>query len=97
MFELMETFKPMVVLEVPQSAKGETQKQFWRSEVARCKKEIEHRLGVKISDAQMKEAIRELNDQRALMRELASMNTAVPAPLSGMDMLKVMWATELHL
>ena len=92
MFELMESFKPLVVLEVPQSAKGETQKQYWRSEVARCKKEIEHRLGVKISDAQMKKAIRELNEQRALMRELASMNTAVPAPLSGMDMLKVMWA-----
>jgi benzoyl-CoA reductase/2-hydroxyglutaryl-CoA dehydratase subunit BcrC/BadD/HgdB len=92
MFELMENFKPLVVLEVPQSAKGETQKAYWSSEVARCKKEIEHRLGVTISDAQMKEAIRELNEQRALMRELASMNTAVPAPLSGMDMLKVMWA-----
>jgi benzoyl-CoA reductase/2-hydroxyglutaryl-CoA dehydratase subunit BcrC/BadD/HgdB len=92
MFEMMESFKPMVVLEVPQSAKGETQKQFWRTEVARCKKEIEHRLGVKISDGAMKEAIRELNEQRALMRELASMNTAVPAPLSGMDLLKVTWA-----
>ena len=91
MFELMESFKPLVVLEVPQSAKGETQKQYWRSEVARCKKEIEQRLGVKISDAKMKDAIHELNEQRALMRDLASMNTAVPAPLSGMDILKVMW------
>jgi len=92
MFELMETFKPTVVLEVPQSAKGETQKQYWRSEVARCKTEIEKRLGVTITDEKMKAAIRELNEQRALMRELASMNTAIPAPLSGLDMLKVMWA-----
>ena len=92
MFELMEKFKPMVVLEVPQSAKGETQKKFWRSEVARCKTEIEKRLGVTITDAKMKAAIKELNEQRALMRELASMNTAIPAPLSGLDMLKVMWA-----
>ena len=44
MFELMEKFKPLVVLEVPQSAKGETQKQYWRSEVARCKQEIENGL-----------------------------------------------------
>jgi len=92
MFELMETFKPTVVLEVPQSAKGETQKQYWRSEVARCKTEIEKRLGVKITDEKMKSAIKELNEQRALMRELAHLNTAIPAPLSGLDLLKVMWA-----
>jgi benzoyl-CoA reductase/2-hydroxyglutaryl-CoA dehydratase subunit BcrC/BadD/HgdB len=92
MFELMEKFKPTVVLEVPQSAKGETQKQYWRAEVARCKQEIEKRLGVTITDEKMKGAIMELNEQRALMRELAHLNTAIPAPLSGMDMLKVMWA-----
>ena len=92
MFELMETFKPTVVLEVPQSAKGEAQKAYWRSEVARCKTEIEKRLGVKITDEKMKAAIKELNEQRALMRELAHLNTAIPAPLSGLDMLKVMWA-----
>ena len=92
MFELMEKFKPLVVLEVPQSAKGEIQKQYWRAEVARCKQEIEKRLGVTISDEKMKAAIKELNEQRALMRELAHLNTAIPAPLSGMDMLKVMWA-----
>lgn len=92
MFEMMKLFKPMIILEIPQSASGEAQKLYWRSEVARCKTEIEKRLGVTISDAQMKEAIRELNEQRALMREIASMNTARPAPLSGQDLLKVMWA-----
>ena len=92
MFELMADFKPTVVLELPQSAKGEAQKQYWRSEVSRCKTEIEKRLGVTITDEKMKAAITELNEQRALMRELASMNVAIPAPLSGMDLLKVMWA-----
>ncbi|MFA4861916.1 double-cubane-cluster-containing anaerobic reductase [Methanoregula sp.] len=92
MFELMATFKPTVVLEVPQSAKGTAQKQYWRSEVARCKKEIETRLGVTITDDKMKAAITELNEQRALMRELAHLNTAIPAPISGLDLLKVMWA-----
>jgi benzoyl-CoA reductase/2-hydroxyglutaryl-CoA dehydratase subunit BcrC/BadD/HgdB len=92
MFELMEKFKPLVVLEVPQSAKGEAQKKYWRSEVARCKQEIEKRLGVSVTDEKMKAAITELNEQRGLMRELASLNTAKPAPLSGQDLLKVMWA-----
>ncbi|MFA4875832.1 MAG: double-cubane-cluster-containing anaerobic reductase [Methanoregula sp.] len=92
MFELMEKFKPLVVLEVPQSAKGETQKKYWRAEVARCKTEIEKRLGVTITDDKLKAAIKDLNEQRALMRELALINTAVPAPLSGLDFLKVTWA-----
>jgi benzoyl-CoA reductase/2-hydroxyglutaryl-CoA dehydratase subunit BcrC/BadD/HgdB len=92
MFELMAGFKPIVVLEVPQSARGESQRLYWRSEVARCRQEIEKRLGVTISDEKMSAAIAELNEQRALMRELASLNTARPSPLSGQDMLKVMWA-----
>jgi benzoyl-CoA reductase/2-hydroxyglutaryl-CoA dehydratase subunit BcrC/BadD/HgdB len=95
MFELMETFKPTVVLELPQSAKGDVQTQYWRSEVSRCKTEIEKRLGVTITDAKMKAAITALNEQRALIRELASMNTAIPAPLSGMDLLRVMWARNV--
>jgi benzoyl-CoA reductase/2-hydroxyglutaryl-CoA dehydratase subunit BcrC/BadD/HgdB len=92
MFELMAGFKPTVVLEIPQSAKGEIQKQFWRSEVVRCKDEIEKRLGVTLTDEKLKAAIRDLNEQRGLMRELADINRAVPAPISGMDLLKVMWA-----
>ena len=97
MFGLMEKFKPTVVLELPQSAKGEAQKRSWRSEVYRCKTEIENRLGVTITDAKMKAAITELNEQRALIRGLASMNMAIPAPLSGMDLLKVMWARNFML
>lgn len=92
MFELMGGFKPTLVLEMPQSTKGEPQKAYWRSEVARFKEEIEQRLGVKITDDAMKAAIAELNGQRELMRELASLNMADPAPISGMDLLKVMWA-----
>ncbi len=96
MFEMMETFKPLVVLEVPQSAKGMVQKQYWRSEVSRCKDEIEKRLNVTITDEKMKEAIRVMNEQRALMRELVALNKADPVPLSGQDLLKVMWARNFY-
>ena len=58
----------------------------------RCKDEIEKRLGVTLTDEKLKAAIRDLNEQRGLMRELADINRAVPAPISGMDLLKVMWA-----
>jgi benzoyl-CoA reductase/2-hydroxyglutaryl-CoA dehydratase subunit BcrC/BadD/HgdB len=60
--------------------------------VARCKEEIEKRLHVTITDEKMRAAISDMNEQRGLMRELALLNTAVPAPLAATDMLKVMWA-----
>jgi benzoyl-CoA reductase/2-hydroxyglutaryl-CoA dehydratase subunit BcrC/BadD/HgdB len=92
MFELMSGFKPLVVLDIPQRARGKSQSEYWRSEVERCRSEIESRLGVTIDDRKMREAIGELNEQRTLMRELASMNTARPAPISGQALLKVAWA-----
>jgi len=92
MFEMMGIFKPLVVLELPQSAGSEAQRQYWRAEIARCKAEIENRLHVTISDEKMTAAIRELNGERARMRELARLNTAIPAPLAATDMLKVIWA-----
>jgi benzoyl-CoA reductase/2-hydroxyglutaryl-CoA dehydratase subunit BcrC/BadD/HgdB len=92
MFEILGRIKPMVVLEIPQSPTGEAQKRFWRTEVARCREEIEKRLGVHLTDEKLRAAIQELNEQRALMRELAALNRERPAPLSGQDLLRVMWA-----
>ena len=92
MFEMMGTFKPLVVLELPQSAKGEAQRQYWHAEIARCKEEIEKRLHVTITEEHLNAAIRELNGERARMRELARLNAAIPAPLAATDMLKVIWA-----
>ena len=67
MFELMETFKPTVVLELPQSAKGEAPEAVLAlGSFPVQNREIEKRLGVTITDAKMKAAITELNEQRAL-------------------------------
>ncbi|HWQ64907.1 MAG TPA: double-cubane-cluster-containing anaerobic reductase [Methanospirillum sp.] len=92
MFELMSTFKPTIVLEVPQGAVGKAQDEYWYSEVQRCKTEIEQRLGVTITTDSLKAAINRMNEQRRLIRDLAELNKADPPVLSGQDMLKVTWA-----
>ena len=92
MFELMSTFKPTVVLQVPQGATGKAQDEYWYSEVRRCKSEIEQRLGVTITTDSLKAAINRMNEQRRLIREVAELNRADPPVLSGQDMLKVTWA-----
>ncbi|HWQ65686.1 MAG TPA: double-cubane-cluster-containing anaerobic reductase [Methanospirillum sp.] len=92
MFELMKTFKPTVVLEVPQGPEGKAQDDYWYSEVQRCKSEIEERLGVPITEESLKTAIERMNTQRRLIREVSELNRADPPVLSGLDMLKVTWA-----
>lgn len=92
MFELMGTFKPTVVLEVPQGPEGEAQDEYWYSEVQRCKTEIERRLGVSITNESLRAAIDRMNKQRRLIREVAALNKADPPVISGQDMLKVTWA-----
>lgn len=92
MFELMKTFKPTVVLEVPQGSEGKAQDEYWYSEVQRCKIEIENRLGVTITEDSLRAAIERTNKQRQLIREVAELNRADPPVLSGQDMLKVTWA-----
>ncbi|MDD1724416.1 MAG: 2-hydroxyacyl-CoA dehydratase family protein [Methanospirillum sp.] len=92
MFELMSTFKPTVVLEVPQGPEGKAQDEYWYSEVQRCKTEIEKRLGVSITNESLRAAIDRMNRQRGLIREVAALNKADPPVISGQDMLKVTWA-----
>ncbi|MDD1729353.1 MAG: 2-hydroxyacyl-CoA dehydratase family protein [Methanospirillum sp.] len=92
MFELMSTFKPTIVLEVPQGANGKAQDEYWFSEVQRCKSEIEQRLGVTITTDSLKAAINRMNEQRRLIREAADLNRADPPVISGLDLLKVTWA-----
>ena len=92
MFELMKTFKPTVVLEVPQGPEGKAQDEYWYSEVQRCKTEIENRLGVSITEDSLRAAIERTNTQRRLIREVSGLNRADPPVLSGQDMLKVTWA-----
>ena len=92
MFELMSTFKPTHVMNLPPSYSSEADKIYWLAAVKELKSVLEKFLNTEITDEKMSAAITELNQERLLMQQLAVTMKHDPVPLSGQDLLKVLWA-----
>lgn len=92
MFELMAKIKPLHVMKLPQGYDSEADKAYWLAAVRELKELLETTFGVSITDEKLAAAIRELNAERLLIQELAGYMKHDPVPLSGLDMLKVLWA-----
>lgn len=92
MFELMAKFKPMHVMNLPQSYQTEADKEYWLASVKELKQVLESTFSTEITDENLRKAIHELNEERLLIQELAQLMKIDPVPISGQDLLKVLWA-----
>lgn len=92
MFELMGRFKKLHVMNLPQSYLSDEDKAYWLAEVKKLKARIEKEFEVELTENALKEAVSELNQERALLQRLAAFCKLDPVPISGQDMLKVLWA-----
>ncbi|MDR3565780.1 MAG: double-cubane-cluster-containing anaerobic reductase [Negativicutes bacterium] len=92
MFELMAKFKPLHVMNLPQSYQNEADSAYWLESVKEFKKVLEATFAVQITDEKLAAAIRELNEERLLIQKLAAFMKLDPVPLTGQDLLKVLWA-----
>jgi benzoyl-CoA reductase/2-hydroxyglutaryl-CoA dehydratase subunit BcrC/BadD/HgdB len=91
MFELMNGFKPVHVMKLPQSYLDDRDKAFWLEEVKILKDLLEHELDAEITDEKLQAAIKVLNEERLLMQQLAEYMKQDPVPMTGQDFLKLMW------
>ncbi len=89
MFELLAAGRPLYVLEYPQKADDPGALDHWEKEVRRFKAELERRLGKEITDERIREAVRLMNRERRLRREIASLMKADPPPLTGRQVLEM--------
>ncbi|HHY59157.1 MAG TPA: 2-hydroxyacyl-CoA dehydratase [Clostridia bacterium] len=96
MFELMAKFKPVHVMQLPQTQKGEAALNLMYEEMKRVKEVMEEHLGVTITDEALGEAIKLLNEERRTLKELFDLNKAKPAAITGLDLLKVSWQIGFH-
>jgi benzoyl-CoA reductase/2-hydroxyglutaryl-CoA dehydratase subunit BcrC/BadD/HgdB len=87
MFELMAQTRPMYVLELPQKPDDPDARRHWLAELRKLSSELETRFHTKISDAKLRKAIRTMNRERALRRELAALMKAHRPPLTGRELL----------
>lgn len=87
MFELMAESKPMHVLELPHKADDPDALEHWTVEVRKLKAALEARFGVTITDDKLRDAIRLMNRERSLRRQLADLMTREHPPLTGRMLL----------
>jgi len=73
MYELMALRKPMHVLELPQKPDQEAAFLHWMSEIKVFQKRLEKLTGTRITTARLRRAIRLMNEERRLRREIAAL------------------------
>lgn len=88
MFELLGATKPMYVLELPQKANDTDGLARWTAEVRKLKAHLEERFGVSITDETLREAIRLMNRERGLRRQLAELMAYETPPLTGRELIE---------
>ncbi len=97
MFELMGKFKQVHVMRLPTSYAEPDAKDYWLGEVEKLKAVLEQKLDTTITEEGLRVAIRQLNMERLLMQRLGAFMRHDPVPVSGRDMLKLMWGRNFIL
>ena len=89
MFELLGETKAMHVLELPHKADDPDAIEQWTREIRKLKTSLEERFGVQITNGDLRRAIRLMNRERRLRRQLAELMANDPPPLSGRQLLEL--------
>lgn len=97
MFELMAEFKKLHVMRLPNGYEGKSEHDYWLGEVEKLKQVLETELNAAITDEALREAITTMNEERRLMQKLAQCMQHDPVPMSGQDMLKLLWGRNFVL
>lgn len=87
MYELMGQTREMYVLELPQKPTETDAMAHWVSELRKLKDELQEQFGVEITNEKIIQAIKTMNRERALRRELAAMMKSKFPPLTGRQLL----------
>lgn len=89
MYELLARRHPMIVLELPQKADDPDAREHWICELRKLRSELECRFSVEIGEADLRQAIRLMNRERRLKRDLAELIKQDAPPLTGRELLNM--------
>lgn len=91
MFELMQAYKKVHVLQLPQNQNLDTSLDPWRAEVETMKKEIETLTGATITTAKIHEAMDLLNRERDAKKALMDLAAMKPSPIKGSEIIAILF------
>ncbi|MCU0913223.1 MAG: 2-hydroxyacyl-CoA dehydratase family protein [Planctomycetes bacterium] len=89
MYELMAESRTMHVLELPQKPDDADALAHWVTELRKLRARLEDLLHVTITDAKIRAAIRTMNRERRLRRQLAALMESEHPPLTGRQLLQL--------
>jgi benzoyl-CoA reductase/2-hydroxyglutaryl-CoA dehydratase subunit BcrC/BadD/HgdB len=87
MYELMGQTRPMHILELPQKPDDDDAMAHWVSQLRIFKAKLEELFGVEATDEKIRQAIRTMNRERRLRRELAELMKSPSPALTGRQLL----------
>jgi benzoyl-CoA reductase/2-hydroxyglutaryl-CoA dehydratase subunit BcrC/BadD/HgdB len=87
MYELMGQTRPMHILELPQKPDDDDAMSHWISQLRFFKAKLEELFGVEVTDEKIRQAIRIMNRERQLRRELAELMKSQTPSLTGRQLL----------
>jgi benzoyl-CoA reductase/2-hydroxyglutaryl-CoA dehydratase subunit BcrC/BadD/HgdB len=88
-YEFLRRIKPVHIMNLPQIQDSEASVELWFKEMQRLKASMEKVLNVKITDNAIRQAIHVANEEARVRKALFDLNKAVPALLTGKEMLTI--------
>lgn len=85
MFELLNDIKETYVMQLPHS-RDEKALAFWKDQVIAFREKLEDFYGVTITEDEIRQAIRQKNRERRVMKAFLDLGKLDPAPMSGYEM-----------
>ncbi len=93
MFELLAEFRPIHILQLPQTQGSDGALSFWYKEVKNFKERMEKETGIMITDERLSDAIHLTNQERKAKKALMDLPKRKPSPISGIELLTIMFKT----
>lgn len=92
MYEYLSEYKPVHVMELPNS-QSEDGLKLWKNEIIKLKSTLEEMFNVKISEDDIRKAIKIKNNERKALKKFYELNKKDPVPMLGQDLFKVINGT----
>ena len=91
MFELMQEYKKVHVLQLPQNQINESSFEPWVSEVEKMKEVIEECTGAVIDNEKINQAINLLNRERNVKKGIMDLAQIKPSPITGSELVNILF------
>lgn len=89
MYELMEKIKPLHLMHLPHTQKGQAALEYWKSALHEMEEFLYEHSGVKVTEDKLRECIRQENLLRSELHEIMRLATDPKSPLSGSELMAV--------